>query len=82
MGTIALYKTYSFKDKDPVIDQLRTIKKDVGMTDRDIHLVSGVSTTCLRGWFKGITRRPQHATIKAVAVAMGYDYRLVKARRK
>jgi len=80
--TINVYKSYSFKDKDPAIDQLRTVKKDVGMSDKEISEQSGVSIGTLRGWFNKGTRRPQHATIMAVARAMGYDYKLVKAGRK
>ena len=33
----------------------------------------------LRGWFRGETRRPQHATARAVARALGHDLKLVKS---
>jgi hypothetical protein len=66
-----IYKTYMFKTKDPVIDQLRTMKKDMKLTDQAIHDASNVSTSTLNNWFKGITRRPQNATIEAVGRAMG-----------
>lgn len=75
---VRLYKTYLFKDKDPVIDELRTIMQDSHASKYDVAGASGVSVTCLTGWFGGPTRRPQHATVKAVAKALGYDYRLVK----
>lgn len=78
MTTLNIYKTYSFRNKDPVIDKLRTIKKDEGFTDTEIHNISGISTTTLYNWFKGKTRRPQHAAIMAVAHAMGYEYQLTK----
>ena len=82
MATLHLYKTYSFRTKDPVIDKLRTIKKDGGFKDTEIHERCGVSTGTLYNWFKGKTRRPQHAAIMAVARAMGYDYELVKKNGK
>ena len=76
--TIIGYRTYSFKDKDPAIDALRTIVADEGVSYTDIYASSGVTTRTLWGWFHGATRRPQHATIMAVAIALGYNYKLVK----
>ena len=75
---ITQYPTYSFREKDPIIDQLRTIIADEGLTYAKLHELSGVSETTLYNWFGGPTKRPQHATIMAVARAAGWDYRLVK----
>lgn len=72
------YATYNFVEKDPIIDQLRTILADEKMSYRDVHEKTNVSIGTLRGWFDGATRRPQHATIMAVARSAGWDYRLVK----
>lgn len=58
-------------DKDPVIDVLRTLKRDAGMSDPQIRDEGGPTTSTLRNWFKGKTRRPQFATVAAAAVAMG-----------
>lgn len=68
---IPIYKTYRFKDKDPVIDQIRTLKKDAGMSNLEIHEKSDVSVSTLNNWFKGGTRRPQNATIEAVGRSLG-----------
>ena len=38
---------------------------------------SGVSTTTLRNWFHGATRRPQFCTVNAVARALGKELRLM-----
>lgn len=65
------YKAYSFQDKDPIIDVIRTIKKDAEMTDTEIMAAGGPTATTLRNWFKGHTRRPQFATVAAAASAMG-----------
>lgn len=83
---IITYRTYNFIDKDPMIDQLRTACQEAfpspqaGMTISYSHVAaeSGVSDTCLRGWFEGETRRPQFATLCAVARACGGDLVFVK----
>jgi transcriptional regulator with XRE-family HTH domain len=78
MTTLRLYKTYNFRNKDPVIDELRTLKKDVKMSDADIANKSGVSIGTLKGWFDGPVRRPQSATVEAVGRALGYKRGWVK----
>lgn len=86
MASLKLYKTYLFRDKDPVIDELRTIiqRNEKGLTNaalRQVSIRSGVSVACLNGWFFKTTRRPQHATVKAVARSQGYEYKLKKIGR-
>lgn len=78
MTALNIYKSYSFRNQDPVVDKLRTIKSDTKYTDDEIHEKSGVSVGTLHNWWNRKTRRPQHATIMAVARAMGYKYDLVK----
>lgn len=70
------YKSYMFRDKDPVIDQVRTLVKDEGVNYTQVHARSGVSTTTLSNWFNGRTRRPQFATVQAVARGLGYSFEL------
>lgn len=72
------YKSYNFKDKDPIIDTMRTIVQNSGVTYRDIQDASGVSTSCLWGWFNGATRRPSHAAIVAVAHSLGYQITITR----
>ena len=64
-----LYKSYSFINKDPVIDYLRTPVK--GKSYGKLANDSGVSVSCIANWFDGPTKRPQFATIAAVARAIG-----------
>jgi len=87
--TLVSYKSYSFKEKDPIIDQLRTLMNDENLDIETVCRDSGVKETTLMAWFYGMTRRPQFATVKAVALAMGYDMdphrkqeNVVKLRRK
>lgn len=75
-----LYRSYNFVDKDPVIDRIRTIVKDEGLSYREIGVISGVSSTTLTNWFDGETRRPQYATVAAVTGSLGYKQEFVKAK--
>jgi hypothetical protein len=70
------YKSYSFVDKDPIIDEIRTIVQQHGSTYKDIHEHSGVSAGTLTAWFTGSTRKPQAATINAVVRSMGWKLML------
>jgi DNA-binding phage protein len=76
--SMVTYKSYSFVDKDPIIDQCRTIVEDEGETYLKIHEMSGVSTSTLYNWFRGETKRPQFASIMAVVRSLGYDMQLTR----
>lgn len=78
------YKSYSFVDKDPILDEIRTIVQDSGATYTYISATSGVSMGTLVNWFGGKTKRPQAASINAVARALGYKLAFVRhgPRRK
>ena len=66
------YKSYNFVDKDPIIDEVRTMIQNSGANYKWIEEHSGVTWQTLRNWFDGKTRKPQAATINAVARALGY----------
>lgn len=65
------YKSYSFVDKDPIIDEVRTVFQASGVTKQWVEDASGVTSNTLHAWFDGKTRRPQAATINAVLRALG-----------
>lgn len=65
------YKSYSFVDKDPIIDEVRTVFQGAQVSKRWVEEHSGVTSTTLHAWFDGKTRRPQAATINAVLRALG-----------
>jgi hypothetical protein len=65
------YKSYSFVDKDPIIDEVRTVVQAAHVTKQWIEDESGVTAQTLHAWFDGKTRRPQAATINAVLRALG-----------
>ena len=66
------YHTYSFVDKDPEIDKLRTEIQRQRVAYKIVADKAGVSLSTLLGWFNGKTRRPQHATVMAVWGALGF----------
>jgi hypothetical protein len=65
------YTMYVFKDRDPILEELRSVVADSGLSYKQIS-DSGTSTSTLYSWFKKRkTRRPQFATISNVALACG-----------
>jgi hypothetical protein len=76
---LRLYKAYNFRDKDPVIDQLRTMAEDTygtkvnGKSLKQIEEGGGPTIACMRAWFFGKTKRPQNPTIEAAGRSMGYQ---------
>lgn len=71
--TIQVYRTYNFRDKDPIIDRVRTAVQDSKKSYSDLRDDCGISTSTLSNWFGGKTRRPQFCTVMAVLRACGKD---------
>jgi hypothetical protein len=83
-GPLRLYKSYMFKNKDPVIDEMRTIIQDnfgsiTHKALKQIEADGGPTITCMDNWFKGDTKRPQSASIEAAGRAMGMKRVWVKS---
>ena len=72
-GYLKAYKSYVFRDKDPIIDKTRTVVEDAKMSYSEVEAKSGVSASTMYNWFQGRTRRPQFATINAVGRACGQE---------
>lgn len=79
-GVLQLYRSYSFIDKDPAIDKIRTIVEDAGVNEDQLHVLSGVGQATFASWFRGKTKRPQHTTLAAAAGALGYDWELQRKK--
>lgn len=62
----ATYHTYLWRDKDPIIDVIRTARSDCRMSYREISDETGVAASTVYGWENGIVRRPMHSTVMAV----------------
>jgi transcriptional regulator with XRE-family HTH domain len=66
------YKSYSFVDKDPLIDYIRTIIYGSSIPLARVALDSGVSQETIVAWLYGATKRPQAATLNAVLRSLNY----------
>ena len=80
-----LLKSYMFRVKDPVIDELRTIFQDrtgdqklSRATLEEVAESGGPTTACMQGWFRGKTKRPQNCTIEAAGRALGMKRTWIK----
>lgn len=86
MATINIYKSYAFRTKDPVIDELRTMFQDAGLLNgkgyKEVHERGAATPGTYRKWFGGGTRRPSHPTVMATAHALGYERQWVKKGKK
>jgi hypothetical protein len=72
-----VYRSYSFVDKDPVIDEVRTIVQQAGLLRKkgglqQLYALSGVASSTTHNWFFGSTKKPNNATIEAVARSLGF----------
>jgi transcriptional regulator with XRE-family HTH domain len=71
------YKSYTFTDKDPMIDTIRTVIQDSGETLKKISEDSGVNANTISKWLYGETKQPRAASINAVLRALGYKLEVV-----
>ena len=80
-----LLKSYMFRSKDPVIDELRTIIQDA-TGDRDLKNGTlsqiaddgGPTANTMHNWFRGKTKRPQNCTIEATGRALGFKRKWIR----
>lgn len=73
-----LYKSYLFRDKDPAIDELRTLVQNGSgskITRKSLKAIEeggGPQVGTTAAWFFGATKRPQNATLEAAGRALGF----------
>lgn len=83
-----LYGAYLFKNKEPVIDETRTLFEDHfgekvnNKMLRQIQDAGGPTASCMRSWFFGETLRPKNVSIEASGRAIGYRRTWVKMPTK
>jgi hypothetical protein len=77
-GPMRLYKSYMFTNKDPVIDEMRTLMQDEfgrgkisNKALESVEEMGGPTPGTIRNWFYGDTKRPQNASIEAAGRAIG-----------
>jgi hypothetical protein len=79
--SMGMYSTYSFVDKDPIIDVLRTaIQDEAAVRGMSFNLMckmlaetAGCGPSTLHGWFAGKTRMPKFAVLNSIFVQLGCD---------
>lgn len=65
-------KTYRFQDKSPVVDHLRNIMQQSGMTPAAIAAEARLSPSTLYNLDYGKTREPRYTTVEKIHRACGY----------
>jgi hypothetical protein len=76
-GALKLYRSYMFRGKDPVVDEIRTIMQDSygekldNKAMKDVEQNGGPTAGTIRNWLFGDTKRPQNASIEAAGRAIG-----------
>lgn len=76
-----IYRTYKFHDYDPAMDTVVGLVEDAGVTQKKVSDDTNVSTSTLGNWKRRKTKRPQFATLNAVARSFGKEFRLMPIRR-
>lgn len=80
-------KTYLWRDKNPIIDKVRTKVKDIygdinAEALKDIEFSGGATRSCTKGWFFGNTQDPKHSNIEATLRSMGLTMDIRPLRKK
>jgi hypothetical protein len=77
-GRMRLYQSYMFRGKDPIIDEMRTMTQKLSENRklsnkilRQIENDGGPTVGCQRGWYFGVTRRPNNCSIEAAGRTLG-----------
>jgi len=83
-GSPPIYGAYRFREKDPAIDEYRTLVEDYfghRVNSKALTAITeagGPTSGTMGSWFFGKTRRPQSATLEAAGRALGYKRKWVK----
>lgn len=74
MAIFRTLRTYRFIDKDPVVDELRTLVEDRGLMKQLGHVaeLAGVARGTVHNLFNGETKQPRNRTVMGIATSIGY----------
>jgi hypothetical protein len=80
---MALLRTYRFTEKDPVIDELRTLVNDEGLSKKLVIVatLANLHPSTVKNLFHGGTKKPQNATVMGIVTSLGYQRKWVKERK-
>lgn len=74
-------RTYNFRDKDPVCDELGNLVDAAGLRGKQhigkIAMLATLAYGTVDGILYGETKKPRHDTVMAIATAMGFERRWV-----
>jgi hypothetical protein len=78
MAGFVKYKSYSFVDKDPIIDAFRTLRGKSKTSYSDVQAEGGPTAGTVRNWEHGKVKRPHFASVWAAgricgAIGIGSD---------
>lgn len=83
---VKIIRTYSFKDKDPVCDEIATLVDDAGLRGKKnvakIALLATLATGTVDALLYGETKKPRNSTIMAIATSLGYERTWKRAGNK
>jgi len=65
-------------DHDPEIDKFKTLFQRENLREKDFAVLAGLSYATVHKLFDSQTKRPQGLTYRKMAIAMGYEYTLVR----
>lgn len=78
MTVLRVYKSYNFKDKDPIIDRLRTIIDGHGLSYEQVANDTGLTQRTIWNLFSGPTKYPRYSTVARIVIALrAYDFTVV-----
>lgn len=65
------YRSYMFRDHDPVLDALDTLFTQADVGPKKLEELSGIRQETFRRWKRRQTKRPQYTTVAASVRAAG-----------
>lgn len=79
MAFVKIIRTYRYKDKDPVCDEIATLVDDAGLRGKQHTSKIATLATLAKGTVDallyGETRLPRNSTVMAIATALGFERR-------
>lgn len=79
-------RTYNFTNKDPVCDELANLVDAAGLRGAKntgkVAILATLSKGTVDGILYGDTKKPQNATVMAIATSMGFERRWVANQDK
>lgn len=70
----AQQSAYRRQEVDPVVDKLRSMLDQSGLTDSDAAIKAGLAPSTVIKIRLGVTRQPRHRTVFQIAEACGFTY--------